>query len=150
MPLPTVTDTTFATTAASATKAYVKAGATPTATELVPLASNIDISPAGSSENIPTYGAAGAGVSIKTGLDVSGTIETIATSDDPVVASLVTAGFATGDGAEMFAIFELAEGGYISGIITIVTAKPLTPVRGAARWSFAWASARPMTWTAPV
>lgn len=136
MALPIVTNPNPPTYSADVTKLYLKLGATPLLTDLVPLMSDAQITFNSSKETIPLYNNGGASITVKTGLEGTISIETIGPSNHPVVAALVTAGFATGPGAELFYIMELAEGSYIYGIISVDKAEPKTPVRGASRWMF--------------
>jgi hypothetical protein len=147
MGLPVVTNPNPTTNSGSLTKLLVKAGASPT-TQIVPLASDINIDFSEATETIPYYAEGGPSITVKTGLDGTGTIETIGPSDNPVIAELVAAGFAVGPGAELYAIMSLSEGSYIYGIIVINKAVPRTPVRGASRWSFPFRTTGPVKFQA--
>lgn len=144
MSLPVVTANSANTggVSASVTKAYIqKKLGNPSpyqfvAIDLVPQPSNQAMTFNAQTETINTYGGSASSINVVTGRDGQLTIETLSQSDDPVVNVLVKAGFAIGADAEIWFAFRLAEGSWIKGVAIVEVANPLSPSRGAARWSF--------------
>lgn len=128
--LPTATAPTDTLNSGNDTKLYLKAGASPTSAEQVPVVGDINFQPSGQVESVPIQGDDGWDRAVKNGMGGTLTFRTMAPGDDTVVAEILTAADSVGPAAQLLGILELPDGRLYAGAFIVNQAVPVTPTRG--------------------